>query len=330
MKAIILSFFLLLSSVLINPVFCQPAQTTIENINRNPWIYSSKYVEIEGTIIQYVHATSLTNTNYYVIKDNFGFTLKVHTGDIEPKINHEFRVTGILYFEKILQRNGNAVDSPFLSEKERIDLSEIPPPPVDETFFHKYLYYIIGIVAGLLVIGGGLFFFVRTRNKNKQLPPDWQAEPLATDYSQIPKMDVPPPYQPTIPDNDFKTIKINTTPSKTMRLIPGHLEITNGEDKGKAFLIQGYPTKEGSIITIGREVVSGEKSHSHIQIDSRYQTVSRKQAELIYMDKKLNIRNLSETNITIVDGNELSLGAVVELHAGSVIKMGEIEFQYKL
>ena len=93
-------------------------------------------------------------------------------------------------------------------------------------------------------------------------------------------------------------------------------------------MISGYPTPEGNIVTIGRESVSGEKAQAHIQLTER--TVSRKQAELIARDKKLYVRNLSETNFTCLNGIEIMAGEVKEVKSGSIIKTGEVEFQYKV
>ncbi len=77
-------------------------------------------------------------------------------------------------------------------------------------------------------------------------------------------------------------------------------------------------------------LASTHRIAGHIQIDNKYKTVSRKQAEIIYNNKQLFVRNLSATNITEVDGHELKLGETTELKPESIIKMGEIEFQYKV
>ena len=326
-----LLYAFIFSIFLVNPNWSQVNAVSVKKIVEHPDIYYTAYIETEGFIIHYKPETS-TSTSYYLLMGEYGDTLKVNTAEEKPEINQKYRVNGILYKERII-KNGKVIYRPFLSEKSKICLTCPTPPPgpniVEGQGFDSRIYYIIGGAAGLLLIG--LFAFVKIRNKNNHQPTNWESENLTTDYSQIPKtQEVPPPYNPPYPDEEFKTIKIDTTPSKTMRLIPGRLEIINGEDKGKTFLIQGYPTKEGSIVTIGREVVSGERKHSHIQIDQHYQTVSRKQAEIIYYDKKLYLRNLSETNITEVDGHELGLGEKVELKPNSIIKMGEIEFQYKV
>jgi pSer/pThr/pTyr-binding forkhead associated (FHA) protein len=115
-----------------------------------------------------------------------------------------------------------------------------------------------------------------------------------------------------------------------MRYVPGELVVLSGEDRGKSFKIAGYPTSEGSVVTIGREPVTDERAFAHIQIEERFHTVSRKQAELIWKEKKLFVRNLSDTNPTQVNGIEIKPGKKVQLKPGAVMRTGELEFEYKV
>jgi hypothetical protein len=169
---------------------------------------------------------------------------------------------------------------------------------------------IIGLSILLVALIGFLVYFL-TRRKS--------APGITTGTSQ-----------PAGFSSDFKTVKIITSKPKTMVFIPGELVITTGEDKGKSFRIAGYPTPDGSVVSIGREAVGGERAYAHIQLDNRFRTVSHKQAEVIYRDGKLWVKNLSETNLTQVDGVELKPGEKAELKAGSSMRTGELEFQYKV
>ncbi|MCU7497388.1 MAG: FHA domain-containing protein [Ignavibacteria bacterium] len=131
-------------------------------------------------------------------------------------------------------------------------------------------------------------------------------------------------------ESDFRTIKIVPPAPQTITFIPGLLEIISGDDKGKSFRIAGFPTQEGSVVSIGREVVTGERAYAHIQLNEKFRTVSRRQAELIYRDHKLFVKNLSETNLTQVDGVELKPGECAELKPDAKMRTGELEFQYKI
>jgi len=128
------------------------------------------------------------------------------------------------------------------------------------------------------------------------------------------------------PKENLKTMIIPATSSRTMKFIPGGLEVLTGEDKGRLIRISGYPTPEGSIVTIGREPVTGPRDFAHIQFKER--TISRRQAEIIYKDGKLFIKNLSETNFTSLDGKEIPINTAVELKPDSIITFGEIEMKY--
>ncbi len=127
-------------------------------------------------------------------------------------------------------------------------------------------------------------------------------------------------------DDEFRTIKIVKNPLKTLKFIPGKFLIISGEDKGKELRIAGYPTKAGFVVSIGRKEVTGDKAFAHIQLKEK--TVSREQAEFIYNDNKLYVRNLSETNYTQLNGIDLKPGEISEVYPKSIIKFGEVEFQY--
>jgi len=129
-------------------------------------------------------------------------------------------------------------------------------------------------------------------------------------------------------EQEYKTIRIETDGPETMVLMPGLLEILNGPDKGKSFKMSGYPTSEGSVVTIGRENVFGTRKYAHIRLLER--TVSRKQAEIVFKNNMMFIKNLSETNMTQVDGRVLDPNAMTELKPGMVIRTGEVEFLYKV
>jgi pSer/pThr/pTyr-binding forkhead associated (FHA) protein len=142
------------------------------------------------------------------------------------------------------------------------------------------------------------------------------------------------PSQPVVDNNiptpkeNLKTMIIPATSSRTMKFIPGGLEVMTGEDKGRIIRISGYPTQDGSTVTIGREPVTGPRDFAHIQFKER--TISRRQAEIIYKDGKLFIKNLSETNFTCLDGREIPVNTALELKPGSLLTFGEVEMKYSV
>jgi hypothetical protein len=122
------------------------------------------------------------------------------------------------------------------------------------------------------------------------------------------------------PKENLKTMIIPATSSRTMKFIPGGLEVMTGDDKGRIIRISGYPTEGGSTVTIG------PRDFAHIQFKER--TISRRQAEIIYKDGKLYIKNLSETNFTCLDGREIPVNTELELKSGSILTFGEVEMKY--
>jgi hypothetical protein len=300
----------------------QVKRTTIDIVVANPSDFEGEAIDIDGLVIQYVPATSAT-TSYYLLRGDYGAELKVNTAEPAPETNAKYHVTGILYVDLI-------GGQPFLSEKTRAPIVSLPPPPPPRRW-HLYA------AAGAVILLSGTLFFVFTKKgrpavaqergngvtsagqQGAKAPPQppRQAQPAAE----------PPPTYSTA--SQFKTVKIVTSPPKTLKFIPGQLVIVSGDDRGKYFRIAGYPTVEGSIATVGRDVVNGDRAYAHIQIDNRFSTVSRRQAELLYRENRLYVRNLSETNCTQIDGIEIKPGQLAELNPGSTMRCGELEFQYK-
>jgi len=114
-----------------------------------------------------------------------------------------------------------------------------------------------------------------------------------------------------------------------MKFVPGRLVIAAGPDQGKEFRIAGRPTPDGNVVTIGRAEVEGERAFAHIQLGDTYRTVSRMQAEIIQQDQTILLKNTSETNPTMVNGDQVPAGTTVELEDGDMIRMGELMLRYE-
>ncbi len=308
---------LLLLTVFIFPLTLAQTKTTVEKIVSNSSTYENTEVEVEGLVTQYVVGKGATN--YYLLKGDYGGILKVNTAEPAPETNKKYKVIGIVYLDR-------ATREPFISEKSKT-LSEAPvvtPPPKEEQVPEEIppkedntlLYIIIAVVAVLVII----LLISLIRKKTPKIEPAATVEkPAAGAKEAAPQFST---------DSDFKTIKIVKSSPKTLKFIPGKLVITDGADKGKEFRIAGYPTPEGSIVSIGRKTVEGDRAYSHIHLKEK--TVSREQAMMIYKDGKLMIKNLSETNFTQVNGEELKPGEVAELKPGTTIRTGEVEFKYSV
>ena len=315
------AFFMYLLCILVIGLFSIPVanaqlKTSIDSIAVNPGHYVNNAVEVEGLVTQYVAGTS-TTTSYYVIQGYYSNIIQVNTAESAPVTNEKYRVVGIVYVDP-------ATGTAFISEKSKTRLNDIIIIDGRKWYEDPLVLSLIGFVV--LLIAFLIYFLVRRKRD------DEYARPAGYQIDNA----VPPVYQSVAEPPrkatgaEFETVKIQAGSPKTMKFIPGQLVIVSGDDKGKSFRIAGFPTHEGHIVTIGREAVDGERSFAHIQIDNKFQTVSRKQAEIISTNGHLYVRNISQTNLTKVDGADLQAGEKVELKPNSVIQTGELSFQYVL
>ncbi|OVE79448.1 hypothetical protein BVY01_02490 [bacterium I07] len=295
-------------------IFAQSMKTTIEEIMDNPGRFESESVEIEGVVDQWIKG-STTTTSHYLLKGNYGGIIKVTTLQ-EPKIGPRFKVTGICFIEA-------ASRTPFISEQNRTELDQ----PTENTVIIEKEKSNSGLfIALILLLVGLLAFLVYYQTKMKKAQPSTHAP---TTFGEPVSKQGPgegPPETVKI-RKDFSTVKIHTAP-KTMKLIPGELTIISGDDKGKSFKIAGYPTPEGSVVTIGSEDVTGDRAFAHIKLFDPQRTVSRKQAHIIDRDRKLYIKNISKVNFTEVNGKVLGPEEEIELTPDAHIRMGYLELKY--
>jgi hypothetical protein len=291
-------------------------QTTIENITTNPGRFNHERVVIEGFVTKYVAGTA-TTSSYYELQGDYGARIRVNTSDPAPQINKRYRVTGTVTMH---------MQEPLIIEVSKTLLDDVitpppPPPQSDNTMM-------IVLIVGLAVVAGLIIFFL---NRPKPAPA----------VAEVGTSSVPPSLPPsgdTVIINkgeSYDTIKFESTVPSTMKFIPGKLEIINGPDKGKSFMLAGYPTPDGSISSIGRDhegwdkSLSGGRKYAHIRIKDDSKTLSRMQAEIVYRSGKVYLKNLSNVNPSQADGYDVPVNEMVEVKSGSVIKAGFIEFRYQ-
>jgi hypothetical protein len=121
-----------------------------------------------------------------------------------------------------------------------------------------------------------------------------------------------------------KTIRFYRPPEGTLQMLPGRLEIVEGEDRGQA--IRFVRTRGGpQQVTFGRREGA---PYEHIQL--RAPTVSRQHARLDFEHGRWNICNLSETNPVLVNGESLAMAhGARPLSDGDRIEMGEVVFRFR-
>lgn len=296
MKNILLTLTLIIGISFSNSLMGQQ-KVQIEEILDNPGKYENELVTIDGIVTQYFQGNTQT-TSYFLIQSDYGGVVNVNTSDNPPVIFKKYEITGTVVIDQIQRR-------PIIIEKSRNLID-------NKT---KLIFSLAAVVLLLIVF---LFIYLLVSRR--------RAEKIQSNLkSPVPQINASKTQDY---DDDYSTIKISKDDPKTVKLIPGRLEIITGADKGKTVLIAGYPTAEGIVVTIGREVIEGDRKNSHIQLLEK--TVSRKQAELILSNSTLMVKNLSNTNNTQIDGRLLDINETSEVKPGSVIKTGEVEFMYKI
>lgn|GEM_PF-879040 len=118
--------------------------------------------------------------------------------------------------------------------------------------------------------------------------------------------------------------------------IPGSLIIMNGIQSGKRLKLFGINDGSKVKLTIGRESVSWtnivpEDMHdAHLRIVDSTKTVSRLQAELLYFNEMVFIRNRSNVNPIIINNNPVHIDSMIQIKHGYIIKAGYMMFRYEL
>jgi pSer/pThr/pTyr-binding forkhead associated (FHA) protein len=125
------------------------------------------------------------------------------------------------------------------------------------------------------------------------------------------------------PAVEGKTIRFHQPSARTMRLLPGRLEVEEGEDHRAEIRFVDLPGAPPEV-TFGR---SRGEPFRHIQLHSP--TVSREHARMIREGDDWEIENRSQTNPIVVNGRTLrGPGERRTLRDRDRIEMGEVVFRY--
>lgn len=140
-----------------------------------------------------------------------------------------------------------------------------------------------------------------------------------------PRPEFAPPVAP-IPAPEAqvgRAITFTPPPDGTLQLLPGRLEIVEGEERGQS--IRFVRTGGSPEITFGR---SEGLPYRHVQLHSP--TVSREHARMRLDKRTWMIANLSHTNPVVVNGDELNgAGKEHPLQDGDRVEMGEVVFEFR-
>ncbi len=328
------------------------AQTPINDILGNPGKYSGNSVTVVGTVDRHIDTGSDKAVKYYILTDDSGAEIRVETTAKElPSTGSRQSVEAIVE------------DTPFGENAARLEetsRSQVASAAENQSSsseslrqgFSLITVFLIGGLGILVVIVMAYFAYASSEEpapaaapaedgtpESEEASSDLSSTELGGDGEEA-DTGFPEPSDQRIksesssssaPEEESEgpeTLKFKAPP-KTMKFVPGRLVIAAGPDQGKEFRIAGRPTPEGNVVTIGRAEVEGEKAFAHIQLGDTYRTVSRMQAEIIQQDDKILLKNTSETNPTMVNGDHLPTGETTELEGGDMIRMGELMLRYE-
>ena len=315
-----------------------PIKTSIEEIIQNPGKFYDEAVIVQGYVQEFLKKPSKTNA-FYLLKGKYDGIIQVRVQYNEPSVGKKYIIEGTVYSGQ----NGSSVFIHQTSIKEIGDFFKwgtTPPPgpgivdPPNEkknsgSEMDVKFYILIGAIALIAIIIIILIIMMIKKSKNKNASGISRPVSPSTAPPPPPAPSKTPPA-PVFQEEEYKTIKIVRDPSRTLKFIPGELEIISGDDSGKSFRLTGYPTARGSVVTLGTQPAEGDRKFAHILIDKKFRTVSRHQAEFIYKDneQKLYIKNLSKTNLTRINDVELKPNEEAEITNGSSVTTGELTFRY--
>jgi len=302
--------------------------------NHRPWL--NEVVRIEGFATQFV-INPAESTRFFILKDDWGGLLRVRTSRVMPEVGHRYAVTGPIGFDP-------ATNDIFLSEESRIALDippvsdsggtgaavisePTPPPPLPPAETDYRIWIVAGLGVLLLAIVLALIF-VLTRGRRKpasrtaeiQIPVPSAAAPAVAPVQLA--FDAPPAPQQVI---EGRTIKMHAPPPGTLKLLPGWLEVTAGDETVRE--IRFYRIKGDAVpeTTFGRAT---GRPYAHIQL--KPMTVSSRQARILFDGGSPKLTNFAtaESNPTKVNGRELAANETVALSEGDKIEMGEVVFKF--
>ena len=291
-------------------------------------------VTVEGFVTRYQE--DFATTELYHLRDDWGGVVMVRTTKPRPKVGERLRVTGTVTVDLRL-------NAPSIIETERAVLPALGAPSAVEKIEDSdgdgvpdatdrcpqqygpaanggcpetnYLLYAL-FAATIVVVVALVVVLIKMRS----LPVTKPEEPVPG--RSVGTCAFMPDGAEVI---EGATIKMHAPPPNTLKLLPGSFEVVAGEPEIEE--IRLYRTSPDPEIetTIGR--LPGEP-YKHIQL--KLQTVSRKQAKLVFSNGNYTLINYAPdtSNPTRINGQEMAVNESRVLEEGDRIQMGEVELIY--
>lgn len=317
---IILALVTAMLSVAAAAASAQVEVTRVELIRAQPDQHLNEIRTIEGAVDRLVGRTEGATPAFY-LEDDFGHQLLVIPMGAPPVRGARVMATGVVSLDPtgdpiltVFTEDGiatSAEDGPVEPADPEVavvpQLEPLPPSPPEDGWPWKIIG---GVLAGLALLG---YAYQRGR---ASVPPGI----ITGDRPANPKKEVDIAVSALWPESDQefdgRTMRF-IRPDPTVQLLPARLEVIGGGDTGEEIRFIGVPGEPAEMM-FGR---SGGEGPTYIQLKQK--TVSRTHAVVRYRHGEWLIENLSMTNPTRLNGEELGVKERL-LTEGDRIEMGEV------
>lgn len=301
-----LSILLLIGIVVSTSFLFSEGSISIDELKNN---FKSKYKGEKVTLVGWVTAEKRVDTvsiKSYYLRDRFASLIQIRTDEELPEINTKIKLDGIaledpefgdIYIQELKR---------FVEKREEEDA-----PIVSKE--NKWIPYLIAII---IVVFVALVVLIIWMNKI-------QKEPMKEEKREKGREEIKEKVERDLEVEEvaeYNTVKVY----KTVKALPGKLAILREGKETDPFHLTDS-TGKGEI-PIGRESPDIKEG---IRIIDKSNTMSRRQAKILYRNKKFYLLNIAgeEVNPTIVNGKELEKGEEVELNLGDIMEMGNVKLK---
>lgn len=313
----------------------------VTEIQRARQSYINEVVEIRGFVTQL--GEEATSTRFFFLKDDWGGIIKVRTSREVPEVGRRYAITGPV------GQDPRTLDL-YLSEESRVALDSTAsgapgvmtgapvgaapagggvatapaaasePAAVDlapRPWWENKGLLAVAIALGLLFVGIVIALVVLLTGRKK-------TRPRTSDFTMAASLPVEPAPAPQ-QVIEGRTIKMHAPPPGTLKLLPGWLEVTAGDETVKEIRFYRLKGEAAAETTFGR--ASG-RPYVHIQL--KPMTVSSRQAKIAFDGATPKLTNYAsnESNPTRHNGRDLGVNESVVLGESDSVEMGEVHFKF--
>lgn len=281
-----------------------PAQETlIDDVKRGH--HNNEVVTIVGKVVSGPRVATQSVQGYY-LEDRFTQVILVKTTKDLPPLETTCKVTGVAQLDADTREVFVHEEQRELLDQKPVhnNTASLPAPPADHT------NAILMIGAAVLVLIAVAIFLTRRQQRSSGSPGGSE--------------DTPPPLPSSADVDDFKTVKVY----KTTKVLPGTLVVMDGGRETDVIYLSDQSGR--GEVEIGRD---SPDASGGIRIKDRTNTVSRRQARLVYAaaTQEFRVVNLALelSNPTTLNGKSMRPDETALLTDGDLVGMGNLEVKFR-